>query len=186
MTTAAELDFENESFVLLDDSSSPDATCTLYRCPRTRSDRREPEERTRVLVGRSLSLTYFRGLRGEIRADTSSEIAFAKEQLAAATARGLHAAGFMSYELGYHLEPTLSGHAPPPDGTVPLLWFGLFDSKEEFASREFAARMNAKECGRHAGGQAPYEVAHMRSSVTCEEYVDAIHKARLAACARIC
>jgi hypothetical protein len=84
----------------------------------------------------------------------------------------------MSYELGYHLEPTLTGLAPPPDCTVPLLWFGLFECKEEFPSREFAARMNAKEAERRDGAQAPYAIAHMRPSVSREEYVDALTKAR--------
>ncbi|MBK5102518.1 MAG: hypothetical protein JJE15_16295 [Desulfobacteraceae bacterium] len=40
-------------------------------------------------------------------------------------ARGLHAAGFFSYELGYCLEPKLSGLIPE-ERRVPLFWIALF------------------------------------------------------------
>ncbi len=39
--------------------------------------------------------------------------------------RGLHAAGLLSYELGYGLEPRLAPRMPRPL-EAPLLWFGLF------------------------------------------------------------
>ena len=40
---------------------------------------------------------------------------------------GLHAAGLLSYELGYALEPKLRG-ALRAESDTPLLWFGLFDT----------------------------------------------------------
>jgi len=64
---------------------------------------------------------------GEIRADRPDEVAAALAALDAARARGLHAAGFLAYELGYAFEPRL---APllPEGRRLPLLWFGLFEA----------------------------------------------------------
>jgi len=42
-------------------------------------------------------------------------------------ARGLHAAGLLSYELGYALEPRLASQMPA-ERAVPLLWLGLFEA----------------------------------------------------------
>jgi len=46
--------------------------------------------------------------------------------------RGRSAAGFISYEAGYSLEPKLEHLASAPGaGDLPLLWFGLFDHGPE-------------------------------------------------------
>ena len=42
----------------------------------------------------------------------------------AAVGRGLHAAGFISYEAAPGLNPDLTPPVPPAD--LPLLWFGIF------------------------------------------------------------
>ncbi|MFC7498843.1 aminodeoxychorismate synthase component I [Enterovirga sp. GCM10030262] len=49
-----------------------------------------------------------------------------------AAERGLHAAGFLSYEAGYSLEAKLEplGRRPPREAP-PLLWFGLFEGCDE-------------------------------------------------------
>ena len=66
--------------------------------------------------------------------------AFARIQ--AGLARGLHAAGFFSYELGCAFEPHLKGFVPEYPH-VPLLWFGLFGPPQTLDSTaldaEFAA-----------------------------------------------
>lgn len=49
----------------------------------------------------------------------------ALDAIADAGARGLYAAGFMSYELGYALEPRLATLMPSAR-TTPLIWMGLF------------------------------------------------------------
>lgn len=54
----------------------------------------------------------------------------ALDRLAAAQRGGLHAAGWLSYEAGYALEPRLTPLARPLPGGEPLLWFGLFDGHE--------------------------------------------------------
>ncbi len=48
-----------------------------------------------------------------IRADHPGEVDAALEALSAGIGRGLHAAGFFSYELGYVLEPKLAGLKTP-------------------------------------------------------------------------
>ncbi|CAN5158207.1 aminodeoxychorismate synthase component I [soil metagenome] len=66
----------------------------------------------------------------------SSEIAAALDVLRTATAGGLHAAGFLSYEAG----AAIAG-APPPNTVpeTPLLWFGLFRSFTEIAPDRVAS-----------------------------------------------
>ena len=52
----------------------------------------------------------------------------ALERLREAQRRGLHAAGFLSYEAGHVLERRLAPlRAPAPEQAPPLLWFGLFE-----------------------------------------------------------
>ncbi len=64
-----------------------------------------------------------------VRADRPEEVEPALAALDAARAEGLHAAGFLSYELGHVLEPTLLPSLAS-DRRLPLLWFGLFDAPE--------------------------------------------------------
>ena len=49
--------------------------------------------------------------------------------------RGLHAAGFFAYELGYCLEPKLQGLLPR-DRQQPLFWIGLFREPVRFTDAE--------------------------------------------------
>lgn len=72
--------------------------------------------------GRSLLYT---GAEHVVAAYTPDEVEQALEQVEAGLARGLHAAGFFAYELGYCLEPKLR-HLIPDGRRVPLFWLGLF------------------------------------------------------------
>ncbi|RMD63441.1 MAG: aminodeoxychorismate synthase component I [Alphaproteobacteria bacterium] len=60
-----------------------------------------------------------------VRCDDPDGIEAALEEITRALARGLHAAGFLSYELGYLMEPRLSPRLPE-GRTQPLLWMGLY------------------------------------------------------------
>ena len=51
---------------------------------------------------------------------------------------GHHAAGFLSYELGYALEPKLASRLQPERDT-PLLWFGLFPPPDDIAPADLDA-----------------------------------------------
>lgn len=78
-----------------------------------------------------------------VEAREPSEIAGAFARIEAGLARGLHAAGFLSYELGYAFEPRLAGLLPG-GRSLPLLWFGLFEAPRSIApaalDRSFAAQ----------------------------------------------
>ncbi|WP_337658652.1 aminodeoxychorismate synthase component I [Sphingorhabdus sp. Alg231-15] len=60
-----------------------------------------------------------------ITARTRDDLEPALDRLATAQERGLHAAGYMSYEAGMALEDRLVGHLPD-NRPCPLAWFGLF------------------------------------------------------------
>ncbi|MCW3846830.1 aminodeoxychorismate synthase component I [Sphingomonas sp. LB-2] len=64
-----------------------------------------------------------------VEASGEGEVGPALDRLKAARGRGLHAAGFLTYEASEELEP--SAWPRPAGGEVPRLWFGLFDSYAE-------------------------------------------------------
>ncbi|KQX38758.1 hypothetical protein ASD04_08885 [Devosia sp. Root436] len=63
-------------------------------------------------------------------------------RLEAANAAGLHAAGFLAYELGFVFEERLAKFLSPP-GPTPLLWLGLYDAPERLGAAEVASRLAA-------------------------------------------
>lgn len=65
----------------------------------------------------------FSELLEEVAARTPEEVLPALRRVEEAVSRGLHAAGFISYEAAAGLAPGLSVHPPCP---LPLLWFGIF------------------------------------------------------------
>ena len=70
----------------------------------------------------------------------------ALQQLEAANAAGLHAAGFLAYELGFLFEERLATLLPPP-GTTPLLWLGLYDAPERLTAAEVETRLAGTATG---------------------------------------
>lgn len=67
-----------------------------------------------------------------VTAAAAADVPAALDRLAAATAAGLTACGFLAYELGYALEPRLRSLLPAAR-TLPLLWFGLYRRGEPLA-----------------------------------------------------
>ena len=83
-----------EGFVLLDDSTSLEAVSQLFEHP--------------VEI---------------IRADEPADVDSALAALQAGLSRGLHAAGFFSYELGYLLEPkACAAAARATQSATPMVW----------------------------------------------------------------
>lgn len=99
----------SEAFVLLDNSSGSAASSLLFTEPVEIVSANEPED-----------------------------VADAIARLQDGVGRGLHAAGFFSYELGYALEPRLS-HRMPAKRSVPLLWFGLYRAPRSMTGRQVEA-----------------------------------------------
>jgi para-aminobenzoate synthetase / 4-amino-4-deoxychorismate lyase len=60
-----------------------------------------------------------------VRCDDPGALGASLDRVQAGLDRGLHAAGFLAYEAGAALEPSLAGRRMPA-GVGPLLWFGLF------------------------------------------------------------
>jgi len=121
-----------EGFVLLDNSTSLEAVSELFENP--------------VEI---------------IRADAPEEVDAALSALTAALARGLHAAGFFSYELGYLLEPKLVSLLPR-ERKMPLLWFGLYTEPRELTGAEVQDWLNEEAIGNPTLG----ELAHSWDSVS--------------------
>jgi para-aminobenzoate synthetase / 4-amino-4-deoxychorismate lyase len=92
------------------------------------------------------------------------------KQLAAASAEGLHAAGFITYEAGYSLEQRLAPlRSVPAEGDLPLIWFGLFRGFETIAPEEVIQRLPG---GAVAGAAPP------RPLITREAYGEALARTK--------
>ena len=87
----------NAPYVLFDDARSGGAAARLYRQP--------------VEI---------------VTTDRVEDVAAALDRVRAATARGLHAAGYLAYEAGAAFVPAIVS----VENGEPLLWFGLFDRYE--------------------------------------------------------
>ena len=127
-------------YVLLDDSLTPGGRSLLYA---------EPE---RV-----------------ISASSPEEVEAALDAVSAGLARGLHAAGFFSYELGYCLEPKLKGLLPA-DRRVPLFWIGLFRAPRALDDAATRAWLDAH------GGTERAKISDLTLSWMREQYVSAFDK----------
>ena len=91
--------------------------------------------------GRERLLRFARPLR-VISASAPKEVASAFRTVEDALAAGNHVAGWLSYELGYALEPRLAPLQRPRSG-IPLLWFGVFEAPEAVGRSELEARGRA-------------------------------------------
>ena len=64
-----------------------------------------------------------------ITASTAAELEDLLQRIDSAVAKGLYAAGYMGYEAGYALEPSLRRLLSPQ----PLAWFGIYADRERFS-----------------------------------------------------
>ena len=106
-----------------------------------------------------------------IACDAPGDIGDALDAIAGAGARGLYAAGFMAYELGYALEPRLAARMPPAR-TAPLIWMGLFPKPMTLSWTEARRALYA---GRPAAG---WEVRDSRYSLDRGAYLDRVGAVR--------
>ncbi len=127
-------------YVLLDDSLTPGGRSLLYA---------EPE---RVVF-----------------ANTPDEVEGALDQVSAGLARGLHAAGFFSYELGYCLEPKLRSLLPAAR-RMPLFWIGLFGAPRALDDALTRAWLDKN------GGTERAKISALTLSWTREQYSAAFDK----------
>jgi para-aminobenzoate synthetase / 4-amino-4-deoxychorismate lyase len=78
-------------------------------------------------------------------------------------ARGLHAAGYFAYELGYCLEPKLKDLLPE-GRDVPLFWIGLFEEPRALNDDETRSWLEAN------GGAERAKISNLRLSWMREQY----------------
>ncbi len=102
-------------------------------------------------------------------ANTPDEVEGALDQVSAGLARGLHAAGFFSYELGYCLEPKLSSLLPA-DRRMPLFWIGLFGAPRALDDALTRAWLDKN------GGTERAKISDLTLSWTREQYTVAFDK----------
>jgi para-aminobenzoate synthetase/4-amino-4-deoxychorismate lyase len=76
----------------------------------------------------------FSGHRGTLVADGLADVLPVLRRVEEAVARGLHAAGFLTYEAAPAFDAALVTH--PPDPRLPLAWFALFATREEVPALE--------------------------------------------------
>ncbi len=134
-------------YVLLDDSLTPGGRSLLYTAPEQ-----------------------------VVSAHAPHEVEAALDQISAGLARGLHAAGFFAYELGYCLEPKLAGLLPA-DRSVPLLWIGLFGAPrplDDAGTRAWLEQHGADERAKISDlklswGREPYD----RAFAKVQDYIAA-------------
>lgn len=108
---------------------------------------------TRILIDNSMdteaSCSLFDQPCGEVRADRPEEVGEALAALSSATDKGLWAAGFFSYELGYLLESRLQSLLPE-NRSVPLLHFALFEKRKILSSDQVDATLDQWRSGDYA------------------------------------
>ncbi|CAN5858241.1 aminodeoxychorismate synthase component I [soil metagenome] len=109
--------------------------------------------------GRSIR---FYDARGVLRADTLAEVLPVLRAVEDALARGLHAAGFVSYEAAPALDPVLPVRDAEPG--FPLARFGIFAAREEVRSAPAAA--------------GAWELGPWRASVEAAEYTEHVREIR--------
>ncbi len=106
-----------------------------------------------------------------VACDSPNGVAGALDAIASAGARGLHAAGFMSYELGYALEPKLAGLMPPAR-SVPLIWMGLFRRARDLCWHEARCIVRA---GRETSG---WSIGESRNTLDRTAYLERVNAVR--------
>ncbi|MGI8725020.1 MAG: aminodeoxychorismate synthase component I [Methyloceanibacter sp.] len=127
-------------YVLLDDSLTPGGRSLLYTAP------------VEIVV-----------------ANAPEEIEAGLDAISAGLARGLYAAGFFSYELGYCLEPKLRDLLPER-GDVPLFWIGLFGAPQPLDDAGTRAWLETN------GGLGRAQISDLRLSWSREAYDQAFGK----------
>ena len=104
-----------------------------------------------------------------VSASSPEEVDAALDEVSAGLARGLHAAGFFSYELGYCLEPKLRDLLPA-DRRVPLFWIGLFRAPLPLDDASTRAWLDRN------GGTERAKISDLTLSWTREQYTSAFDK----------
>ena len=127
----------NDPFVLLENSRDPRAASLLFEKP----------ERI-------------------VRCDDLAGIDAALAAIQQGLDDGLHAAGWLSYEVGYALEPRLAP-LTPADRREPLVWFGLFSRRRRLEQTDVDIFWRERTQG------SSYALSPLRPAITRDDYLAA-------------
>ncbi len=121
---------------------------------------------------------------GAVEARSPGDVPAALAAVEAAAGRGLWAAGFVAYEAAPGLDPALTVRSRS-DGDLfsglPLLWFGLFESREEVEPQGSAGQSTDDPAWRPATDRATYEgaVGRIRERIAAGDTYQVNHTIRL-------
>jgi len=98
-----------------------------------------------------------------VSVNAPGEVEAALQEVSDGLARGLHAAGYFAYELGYCLEPKLNDLLPE-GRDAPLFWIGLFKEPRALTDDETRSWLETN------GGAERAKISDLRLSWTREQY----------------
>ena len=137
----------DEIFVMLENSLDPEGVSWLYRNP------------TRI-----------------IECWNPDQLDSSLAELQVAVSNGAYAAGLLSYEAGYVLEPRLKAHLPKTIDQ-PLMWFGLFDRRDKL-TRTQLDNFWQEQCRGRQGSMGPLadqltQSSYLENVQTVQDYLAA-------------
>jgi para-aminobenzoate synthetase / 4-amino-4-deoxychorismate lyase len=95
--------------------------------------------------------------------DKPEDVDSGLQRISDGLARGLHAAGYFSYELGYCLEPKLAGLLPA-DRAMPLFWVGLYGQPRRMGDEAVRHWLGKR------GGAGHAKISNLELSWSREDY----------------
>jgi para-aminobenzoate synthetase/4-amino-4-deoxychorismate lyase len=104
------------------------------------------------------------------------EVQQAVVEIVRASSQGLYAAGFLSYELGYLLEPRLTPLLPPRRA-LPLIWMGLYRERRELTppqTRQWLEDRAAANGGGFRLGEVGLSWSREQYRARCQRVLDYI------------
>jgi para-aminobenzoate synthetase/4-amino-4-deoxychorismate lyase len=118
-------------------------------------------------LARSAPALLYRDPVSIIQCDDADAVDKALAAIEEGLANGLHAAGLLSYELGYALERRLAPRMPPRRD-APLLWFGLFAPPQAIAAEALDAAL--------ASLGPPPPITEVRAGHERAEHIDKVRQ----------
>lgn len=104
-----------------------------------------------------------------VRVDRPEDVDAGLQRISDGLARGLYAAGYFSYELGYCLEPKLRGLLPE-QRAVPLFWVGLYSHARRMGDEDVRHWLDQRGGADHGGGAGHAKVSNLELSWSREDY----------------
>ncbi len=117
---------------------------------------------------------FFMNPKRVLAVEALSEIPGLFRQIEACLAKGCYVAGFMSYECGYHFEPS-AALRPPKQASLPLAWFGVYEGPFIFDHQTGGFQGDSPPAGRQSTPSGRHadnfpSISRLGLEITPEEY----------------